>query len=169
MRQVAANIVFKRGECALVLSGIWKHKDGSKDDDFLKNVTISHDKIVPPQDVQDLCAAVGWSRREPLLIARALSNSLAVVSAWEGGILVGFARATGDHVFNATVWDVAVRPSHQRRGIGRLVMAELLKELDEYAIPLVTLYADPGTDSFYRRFGFSTDPSGVRGMFRERG
>jgi aralkylamine N-acetyltransferase len=153
----------------VVLSGIWKKQEGSRDDDFLKNIRISHDKAVPPRDVQDLCASVGWSRREPILISRALMNSLAVVSAWEGGVLVGFARATGDHVFNATVWDVAVRPSHQRRGLGRLVMAELLKELDSYEIPLVTLYADPGTDAFYRRFGFSTDPSGVRGMFRERG
>jgi ribosomal protein S18 acetylase RimI-like enzyme len=153
----------------VVLSGIWKKQDGSKDDDHLKNIRISHDKCVPPRDVQDLCASVGWSRREPVLISRALMNSLAVVSAWENGVLVGFARATGDHVFNATIWDVAVRPSHQRRGLGRLVMAELLKELDTYEIPLITLYADPGTDTFYRRFGFSTDPSGVRGMFRERG
>ncbi len=152
----------------MVLSGIWKKQDSSKDDEFLKNIRLSHDKNVPPRDVQELCASVGWSRREPVLISRALINSLAVISAWDQAVLVGFARATGDHVFNATVWDVAVRPSHQRRGIGRLVMKELLKELDAYEIPLVTLYADPGTDSFYRRFGFSTDPSGVRGMFRER-
>jgi ribosomal protein S18 acetylase RimI-like enzyme len=153
----------------VVLSGIWKKQEGSRDDDFLKGIRISHDKVVPPKDVQDLCASVGWSRREPILISRALMNSLAVVSAWDKELLVGFARATGDHVFNATVWDVAVRPSYQRRGLGRLVMAELLKELDSYEIPLITLYADPGTDTFYRRFGFSTDPSGVRGMFRERG
>jgi ribosomal protein S18 acetylase RimI-like enzyme len=151
----------------LVLSGIWKKQEGSRDD-YLKNIQVSHDKAISAKDVQDLCASVGWSRREPVLISRAMVNSLAVVSAWEDGVLVGFARATGDQVFNATVWDVAVRPSHQRRGIGRLVMVELLKELDTYEIPLVTLYADPGTDSFYRRFGFSTDPSGVRGMFRER-
>lgn len=151
----------------MVLSGIWKKQDGPRDD-FLRNIQISHDKSISPREVQDLCASVGWSRREPVLISRALLNSLAVVSAWEEGVLVGFARATGDQVFNATVWDVAVRPTHQRRGLGRLVMIELLKELDAYDIPLVTLYADPGTDGFYRRFGFSTDPSGVRGMFRER-
>ena len=162
------NIKMMERSDALVLSGIWKRQDGSKDDS-LKSIRFSHDKGISPQDVQDLCASVGWSRREPVLIARALNNSLAVVIAWEEGLLVGFARATGDQVFNATVWDVAVRPSHQRRGIGRLVMNELLKELDSYEIPLVTLYADPGTDTFYRRFGFSTDPSGVRGMFREKG
>jgi GNAT superfamily N-acetyltransferase len=152
---------------AMVLSGIWKKQDDGRDP-LPPTITVTHDKRVPAFDIQDLCASVGWSRRDPSLIERALANSLAVVSVWDGGLLVGFGRATGDRVFNATIWDVAVRPSHQRRGIGRLVMHELLAELDSYFIPLITLYADPGRDSFYRQFGFSTDPSGIKGMFRER-
>ena len=150
----------------MVLSGIWKRQDGQKDDP-LRLLTISHEKNISPLQVQDLCASVGWSRRDPVLISKALNFSLAVVSAWDKETMVGFARATGDQVFNATIWDVAVRPSYQKRGVGRLLMLELLKDLDSYGIPLITLYADPGTDGFYKRFGFSTDPSGVRGMFRD--
>ena len=151
----------------MVLSGIWRRNENSKEP-LPDNLSVSHDKAVPPNAVQELCASVGWSRREPDLIVRALENSLAVVSIWDKDELVGFARATGDKVFNATVWDMVVRPDYQRLGVGRLVMCELLKELDEYSIPLVTLYADPGTDGFYKRFGFLCDPSGVRGMFREK-
>ncbi|MFA6556299.1 MAG: GNAT family N-acetyltransferase [Candidatus Obscuribacterales bacterium] len=151
----------------MVLSGIWRRNENSKEP-LPDNLSVSHDKAVPPNAVQELCASVGWSRREPDLIVRALENSLAVVSIWDKEELVGFARATGDKVFNATVWDMVVRPDYQRLGVGRLVMCELLKELDEYSIPLVTLYADPGTDGFYKRFGFLADPSGVRGMFREK-
>lgn len=151
----------------MVLSGIWKKQEGEKEP-WPDGVIVTHEKNVSPAAVQDLCASVGWSRREGALIARALANSLAVVSVWEDGVMIGFARATGDKVFNATVWDVAVRPSHQGRGVGKLVMEELLKELDAYNIPLITLYADPGRDAFYKRFGFASDPSGVRGMFRER-
>lgn len=151
----------------MVLSGIWKKTDGAKEP-LPPAIVVSHEKSLSPYDVQDLCTSVGWSRRDPELIVQALANSLAVVSVWQDGMLVGFARATGDKVFNATVWDVAVRPSFQRRGVGRLVMAELLIELDTYNIPLVTLYADPGRDGFYKQFGFAVDPSGVRGMFREK-
>lgn len=151
----------------MVLSGIWKKQEESNGP-WLESLEVTHEKNVSPTAVQDLCASVGWSRREPGMISRALANSLAVVSVWEEGVMIGFARATGDKVFNATVWDVAVRPSHQRRGIGRLLMEELLAELDSYHIPLVTLYADPGRDNFYKLFGFATDPSGIRGMFRER-
>jgi len=151
----------------MVLSGIWKRHEDSKDP-LPESVVVKLDKNISPQDVQELCAAVGWSRREPGLIARALQNSVAVVSVWDEGLLIGFARATGDQVFNATVWDVAVRPSYQRRGVGRLLMIELLKELDRSHIPLITLYADPGRDAFYRKFGFAGDATGVRGMFREK-
>ncbi|MBY0359272.1 MAG: GNAT family N-acetyltransferase [Candidatus Obscuribacterales bacterium] len=150
----------------MVLSGMWRKQEGPKDD-RLRNITVIHDKNISANAVQDLCASVGWSRRDPALIAKALSNSLVVVSAWENQHMVGFARATGDQVFNATIWDVAVRPSHQGFGIGKLLMNELLKDLDQYNIPLITLYADPGTDGFYKRFGFLCDPSGVRGMFRD--
>lgn len=153
-------------ESDVVLSGIWKRQDGQKEDP-LKGISISHEKNISAIQVQDLCASVGWSRRDPVLIARALSNSLVVISAWDKESMVGFARATGDQVFNATIWDVAVRPSHQKKGLGRILMFELLKDLDAFGIPLITLYADPGTDGFYKRFGFSTDPAGVRGMFRD--
>lgn len=150
----------------MVLSGIWRKQEGSRDEP-LKNLTIVLDKNISPLQVQELCASVGWSRRDPVLISRALRNSLSVVSAWDKDVLVGFARATGDQVFNATIWDVAVRPVYQKKGVGRMLMLALLKDLDTYGIPLITLYADPGTDGFYKRFGFATDPSGVRGMFRE--
>lgn len=150
----------------MVLSGIWRRQEEPKDN-LLRDITISHAKDISANEVQDLCASVGWSRRDPVLIAKALANSLVVVSAWDRQFMVGFARATGDQVFNATVWDVAVRPAYQKRGIGKLLMAELLKDLDGYGIPLITLYADPGTDAFYKRFGFLCDASGVRGMFRD--
>jgi GNAT superfamily N-acetyltransferase len=146
---------------------MWKKQESIKTA-VPADLMVSHDKNIPAGAVQEICASVGWSRRELALIARALENSLAVTSIWNKGELVAFARATGDRVFNATVWDVVVRPSYQHMGIGMMVMNELLKELDAYQIPLITLYADPGTDGFYKRFGFSADPSGVRGMFREK-
>jgi GNAT superfamily N-acetyltransferase len=146
---------------------LWKRHERHREA-LPADLFISHDKKINANQVQEICASVGWSRREPSLIARALDNSLAVASIWQNEKLVAFARATGDKVFNATVWDVVVRPSHQGMGVGMLVMNELLQELDTYGIPLITLYADPGTDGFYKKFGFSTDPSGIRGMFRER-
>lgn len=129
---------------------------------------IRHDKDISPYAVQDICQSVGWNRRELDLISIALENSVSVVSIWENEFLIAFARATGDKVFNATVWDVVVRPTHQKRGLGKLILKELLNELDSYRIPLIALYADPGTEGFYESLGFLSDPNGARGMFREK-
>jgi aralkylamine N-acetyltransferase len=134
----------------------------------LLGLEVKREKKVPALAVQDICESVGWARRDAELISMALENSLVVVSVWETGRLIAFARATGDKVFNATVWDVVVRPSHQGRGLGRLVMKEVLRELDVYNIPLITLYADQGTQHFYEKLGFLSDPNGAQGMFREK-
>ena len=134
----------------------------------LPGIVIKHDKNISAFAVQEICESVGWNRRDPNLIATALENSIVVISIWENEYLIGFGRATGDKIFNATLWDIVVRPTHQRRGLGKLVMKELLKQLDVYRIPLVTLYADPGTEGFYQRYGFLSDQTGARGMFREK-
>jgi aralkylamine N-acetyltransferase len=134
----------------------------------LPGIVIKYDKDISAFAVQEICEAVGWNRRDPDLIARALENSIVVVSVWENEYLIGFGRATGDKIFNATLWDIVVRPTHQRRGLGKLLMKELLKQLDTFRIPLITLYADPGTESFYQRYGFLSDPTGAKGMFREK-
>ncbi len=134
----------------------------------LLGLEVKRDKDIAAVAVQDICESVGWARREADLISIALENSLVVISIWETGRLIAFARATGDKVFNATVWDVMVRPSHQRQGLGRLVMKEVLRELDTYNIPTITLYADQGTQHFYEKLGFLSDPNGAQGMFREK-
>ena len=77
----------------MVLS-IWKRHDSNREPP--PNLTTSHQKDVSAEEVQEICASVGWSKRDPLLIAQALNNSLAVVSVWDKGTMVGFARATGD-------------------------------------------------------------------------
>ncbi len=143
-----------------------KSRMAAYDTNSLLALEIKRDKNIPPAAVQDICESVGWAKRDADLITIALENSLVVISIWESGRLIAFARATGDKVFNATVWDVVVRPSHQRRGLGKLLMKEVLRDLDSYNIPLITLYADQGTESFYQRLGFLSDPTGAKGMFR---
>jgi putative acetyltransferase len=52
------------------------------------------------------------------------------------------------------VWSLsplAVRPAHQRRGIGQALIRHGLAELDAHGAPLVFLEGDPG---YYRRSGF---------------
>lgn len=46
---------------------------------------------------------------------------------------------------------LAVRPAHQRRGVGAALMTEALRLADERAEPMVMIEGDP---AYYARFGF---------------
>ena len=80
-------------------------------------------------------------------------------------ILIGFARATSDHAFNATIWDVVVHPDFQGKGLGKILMDQIIQQLKYADITTITLFADPQVIMFYKNLGFLADPDGIKGMF----
>ena len=112
---------------------------------------------------------MGWARRPLPKVKRALTYSFMVVSAWEvkgqRRRLIGFARATSDHAFNATIWDVVIHPRFQSKGLGKGMMKYMIRQLRSEDISNITLFADPQVVEFYRRLGFVLDPEGIKGMF----
>ena len=120
-------------------------------------------------ELEQLLEAVGWSRRPVRRIRKALANSLLKVGLWRHAPriprLVGFARCTGDGVFEATVWDVAVHPLYQGSGLGRQMMAYVLEALEQMGTERVSLFADPGVVSFYQRQGWELEPQQHRCAF----
>src|SRR5579872_5454918 len=55
-------------------------------------------------------------------MARMLANANLVVTAWDGTLLVGFARSVSDFAYCTYLSDLGVRLSHQRQGIGKELM-----------------------------------------------
>ena len=62
-------------------------------------------------------------------ILRAFKNSSIVRMATAGDRLIGACRAITDGEYHAFVYDVAVHPEYQGRGIGKELMARVLPEL----------------------------------------
>ncbi|XP_043700968.1 serotonin N-acetyltransferase 2, chloroplastic [Telopea speciosissima] len=114
--------------------------------------------------------AVGFPRRNTEKIRVALKNTDTVlwVEYSKTQKPVAFARATGDGVFNAIIWDVVVDPSFQGIGLGKAVMERLLEELLQKGITNIALYSEPRVLGFYRPLGFAADPDGIRGMVYSR-
>lgn len=114
--------------------------------------------------------AVGFPRRDPDKIRVALdhTDSLLWVKYMKTQRPVAFARATGDGVFNAIIWDVVVDPSFQGVGLGKAVMERLVEELLQKGITNIALYSEPRVLGFYRPLGFVADPDGIRGMVYSR-
>jgi GNAT superfamily N-acetyltransferase len=59
-----------------------------------------------------------------------------------------------------------VHPAHQGQGVGRQILAHLMRWLDRHAPPqaFVGLFAAPGKEAFYRHFNFDIYPT-LSGMF----
>ncbi|WP_269622582.1 GNAT family N-acetyltransferase [Prochlorococcus marinus] len=120
-------------------------------------------------ELEQLLQSVGWSRRPTRRVKKALENSLLKVGLWQHDSkfprLIGFARCTGDGILQATVWDVAIHPVYQGLGLGKELMAYLLKSLKALDIERVVLFADPGVVSFYKNQGWELEPKGDRCAF----
>lgn len=132
-------------------------------------IFFSTDRDLDLYELEELCDAVGWSRRPLRKVKKAIQHSFLVVSMWEQrGVqrrLIGFARATSDHAFNATLWDVVVHPDFQGKGLGKALMKHVIKKLRSEDISNITLFADPQVVNFYQNLGFMSDPEGIKGMF----
>jgi ribosomal protein S18 acetylase RimI-like enzyme len=81
----------------------------------------------------------------------AFRNSLLKVFAFDGSKLVGAGRALSDGVWRAAIYDVAVLPEYQGKGIGSDIIQHLVQHAN---VDVVMLYAVPGSEAFYQRFGF---------------
>ncbi|WP_370583858.1 GNAT family N-acetyltransferase [Oxynema sp. CENA135] len=132
-------------------------------------ICFSTDRDLDLYELEELCDAVGWSRRPLRKVKKAIQYSFLVVTMWEvrgkRRRLIGFSRATSDHAFNATIWDVVVHPSFQGKGLGKALMNYTIKKLRYEDISNITLFADPHVVDFYRMLGFMPDPEGIKGMF----
>lgn len=82
---------------------------------------------------------------------RAFRNSTLVCFAIAGTRLVGAGPALSDREYHATLYDIAVHPSYQRRGIGTRIVTQFLSRLPVWRMLLV---ADESAQMFYRRLGF---------------
>lgn len=87
---------------------------------------------------------------------RMLANANLVVTAWDGKQLVGIARSVSDFSYATYLSDLAVRASHQKRGIGR----ELIRRTQEQGgKATVILLSAPKAVDYYPRIGMKSHPS----------
>jgi GNAT superfamily N-acetyltransferase len=84
-----------------------------------------------------------------------LEHANLIVTAWEGESLVGISRCVTDFSWTTYLADLAVRASHQRRGIGR----QLIRHT-RAAAPRATLLllAAPAAERYYPHIGFGHFP-----------
>jgi GNAT superfamily N-acetyltransferase len=71
---------------------------------------------------------------------------------YDAGRLIGAGRALADGLDCSYLCDVAVHPSHQGAGVGKAIVSTLVDLSKDHK--KIILYAVPGKEPFYRKFGF---------------
>ncbi|WP_395750600.1 GNAT family N-acetyltransferase [Prosthecobacter sp.] len=101
-----------------------------------------------------LYRANDWSSADkPDLLHRALLHSHSVVSAWDGGQLIGLGNAISDGHLVVYYPHLLVLPAYQGRGIGTALMRRLMARYQGFHMHMLT--ADGRALDFYRKLGFT--------------
>ena len=123
-------------------------------------LTVKYNELTADEYI-DLWSSVwdGAPGREQTELA--LANTLFRVSVLDGDTPVAMARMIGDMGLCYYIKDVVVRPEYQGRGIGKLMINELMRFIDKHGVSgtfvFVELAAMPDKAPFYEKFGFSAN------------
>ena len=110
-------------------------------------------------DVKQDCAGVDWNAvsetlkrvgmayYEPDMHRKAFEASHTTVFVYQAGRLIGFGRAISDGTYQAAIYDCAVLPEFQGKGIGTIILKNILSQISHCN---VILYATPGKEGFYQ-------------------
>lgn len=101
-------------------------------------------------------SALYWSaplgEKTPLHLQRVFSNSMFQCFVYEHTKLVAAGRALADGGDCSYICDIAALPSHQGTGLGKQVVIAMVDMSRGHK--KIILYAVPGREPSYRKFGF---------------
>lgn len=118
--------------------------------EFEINIT----ELPSEMELKNLFSQTTWaSKRKNKDIEKMLKNLTVFVTVRENSRLIGFGRAISDGIYRALVDDIIVDGSYQKQGIGRMVIENILKQLN--GIDEIFLNTKPDLEVFYKKFGFN--------------
>lgn len=128
------------------------------------NIEYKLNASVPAAAVAELLRRAGLNRPVDDLrrMAAMLANANHILTAWDGGRLVGIARSLTDFAYCCYLSDLAVDPEYQKQGIGKELV---LRTKQSVGIRVtVYLFSVPGAMDFYREIGMEQQDNGFRLM-----
>lgn len=119
---------------------------------------LSYDKRpIKANELMNLYRNIGWwEERKEQDIDKMLRQEVSV-GAWNGDVLIGFARAVSDGRFRAYIEDVVIHKEFQKLGIGTKVVSGLLEELSH--IDVISLFCEADLIPFYEKINFTYSKS----------
>lgn len=104
------------------------------------------------EELSALYRAAPLGDKKAAHLQKVFGNSLFKCFVYENSRLVAAGRALADGGDCSYICDIAVLPSHQGTGLGKQIVGHLVHESRGHK--KIILYAVPGREPFYRKFGF---------------
>ena len=108
--------------------------------------------VVNWDELSELYRLAPLGNKSPAWLQQAFSNSMFRCFAYDNGRLVAAGRALADGVDCSYICDIAVAPDRQGSGMGKEMVAALVKLSSGHK--KIILYAVAGKEPFYRKLGF---------------
>ncbi len=113
---------------------------------------VYDDSAVDWDELSQLYRKAPLGEKSPKDLKMVFGNSRFKCFVYAEGELVGVGRALADGLDCSYLADVAVHPDFQGRGLGKAIIRRLVELSDGHK--KILLYANPGTEGFYRTLGF---------------
>jgi GNAT superfamily N-acetyltransferase len=127
--------------------------------EVLMEVDVKQDCIgVDWKTVSETLKSVEMAYYEPDVHRIAFEASHTTVFVYHADRLIGFGRAISDGAYQAAIYDCAVLPEFQGKGVGTTIMKNILPRISHCN---VILYATPGKEGFYQTLGFRRMKTGM--------
>ena len=108
--------------------------------------------------IPEILKSVGMSFHDAEVHRKTFTASASVVFVYDDQKLIGFGRAISDGLIQAAIYDVAVTPAFQGKGIGKQIIERIVASLPGCNF---ILYASPGKEPFYEKLKFRRMKTGM--------
>lgn len=123
------------------------------------NLKIKYDCLnVDWNCVRNILKEVGMGYHSADKHKIAFENSYSKVFIYDKDNIIGFGRVISDGVYQAAIYDVAVLPRYQGKGIGKMIVDNIVNTVSQCNI---ILYASPGKEEFYKKHNFRIMKTGM--------
>jgi ribosomal protein S18 acetylase RimI-like enzyme len=131
---------------------------------LLQELRIIRNENIHALELNDLFRTNNWQIEPIDKLEKSLQTTWGWITARDPeNKMIGFVQVISDGIRHAYILKMIVHPDYRKRGVGSLIMTELMEMLKENHLS-PTLVATPGNDRFYAKFGFEAESNGFKAM-----
>ncbi|MEG4391126.1 GNAT family N-acetyltransferase [Microcoleus sp. BROC3] len=122
-------------------------------------------------DLMDLYKNEFWSdkRTREDVVKMLASTDVIIAFVDESDRLIGIIRVITDFVYRAMIFDVIIKPTHRKMGLGAKLMDAVLSHPELQDVEHFYLNCLPNMMPFYERWGFTDDVGELKFLRRTTG